>query len=103
MPRYRVTIYGKDYDAMADLVREFKIDVFRKTARPLQKDRGVRADDLTEGDRFYSVDALIDGELIGVLERKGYRIERYEDVDKLAHERQQEVGKGDRYARQSLK
>jgi hypothetical protein len=33
MPRYRVTIFGRDYDAMADLVRKHKVDVLQQTVR----------------------------------------------------------------------
>lgn len=87
MPRYLVTIFGKDQDAMADLVREFKIDVLRHTTRQLKK-----------GDR-YSVDAVVDYKQIRSLKAKGYEITTRENVDKVGKERQKEVGRGDRYKR----
>ena len=33
MPRYRVTIRGKDYDAMADLVRTHRIAISGHTVK----------------------------------------------------------------------
>jgi carboxypeptidase T len=85
MPRYLVTIFGRDYDAMADLVREYKIGVLRQTARQLDEESG------------YSVDALVDSQQIQTLEAAGYRVEVREDIDKIGGARQAEVGKGDRY------
>ena len=46
---HRVTIYGLDYDAMADLVRKYQIAVFGNTAKTL-------------GDKGYSVDAFLEEE-----------------------------------------
>jgi len=85
MSRYRVRIFGKDYDAMADLVRVFKIEVFRETTRHLEKEGG------------YSVDAYANVEQISALESKGYKIERLEDAEQKGKERQKEVGRGDHY------
>ena len=95
MPRYRVTIFGRDYDAMADLVRKDKVDVLRQTVR--QYDEGG-----------YSVDAIVDDAQIRALETRGaveieaagvaeageahrYTIERHEDVDEVGKARQDEI------------
>ena len=86
MARYRITITGKDREAMLDLVRKHNLQVF---------DHGNRYSD-SEG---YTVGALAEPADIQVLEKAGYEIERHEDVDKQGKERQQEVGKGDRYKR----
>jgi hypothetical protein len=97
MTRYRVTIFGRDYDAMADLVRKDRIDVLRQTVRQLD-----------EGG--YSVDAIVDDAQIRALETRGaveieagdeageareagrYTIERHEDVDEVGKARQDEIG-----------
>ena len=84
MPRYRVTIFGRDYDAMADLVREHKVDVLRQTVREL------------EGGG-YSVDAIVQDAQIDTLERGEYTIQRHEDVDEVGKARQEEIGRGDDY------
>jgi hypothetical protein len=94
MPRYRVTIFGQDYDAMADLVRKHKIGVLPRTVRQLD-----------EGG--YSVDAIVDDAQIrsletravenGAPEASGYTIERHEDVDEAGKARQEEVGRGNDY------
>ena len=68
MPRYRATIRGKDYDAMADLVRKHRVAIAGHTAKPLT--RGA-----------YRVHALVTGQEIRTLERAGYKITRHEDVD----------------------
>jgi hypothetical protein len=85
MSRYLITIYGKGYGAMADLVREHEIGVLRQTARQLDE----------EG--HYSVDALVDNQQIQALEASGYRIEVREDIEEVGKARQAEVGQGDRY------
>ena len=94
MPRYRVTIFGRDYDAMADLVRKHKIDVLQQTVRQLD-----------EGG--YSVDAIVDEVQMRALETRaveaearqtsGYTIERHEDVNEAGKARQEEISKGDDY------
>jgi hypothetical protein len=84
MPRYRVTISGQGYDAMADLVRQHKVNVLPRTAR----DAG--------GDRYH-VDAIVDGATIPTLEQLGYTVQRHEDVDEVGRQRQAEVGRGNRY------
>ena len=103
MPRYRVTIFGRNYDAMADLVRKHKIDVLQQTVRHLD-----------EGG--YSVDAIVDDVQMRALEAagapepsavvtealriSGYTIERHEDVNEAGKARQEEVSKGDDYEEQ---
>ena len=102
MPRYRVTIFGRDYEAMADLVRKHKIDVLQQTVRHLD-----------EGG--YSVDAIVDDVQMRALETSapepgavetealqtsGYTIERHEDVNEAGKARQEEVSKGDDYEQQ---
>ena len=96
MPRYRVTIFGRDYDAMADLVRKHKIDVLQQTVREL--------------DGGYSVDAIVDEVQMRALETRavetealetsGYTIERHEDVSEAGKARQEEVSEGDDYEEQ---
>ena len=85
MARYRVTITGRDYEAMADLVRKHQVSINRGTARS------------RDGD--YRVDAIIDEATIPELERLGYQVQRHEDVDQRGRERQSEVGRGNRYRR----
>jgi hypothetical protein len=97
MPRYRVTIFGRDYNAMADLVRKHKVDVLQQTVRRLD-----------EGG--YSVDAIVDDVQMRALETRsleteglettGYTIERHEDVNEAGKARQEEVSKGDDYEQQ---
>jgi hypothetical protein len=83
MARYRVTITGRGYDAMADLVRKHEVSINRGTAR--------------SKDDEYRVDAIVDETTIPELEKLGYQVERHEDVDQLGRERQSEVGRGNRY------
>jgi hypothetical protein len=97
MPRYRVTIFGRDYDAMADLVRKHNVDVLQQTVRRLD-----------EGG--YSVDAIVDDVQMRALETRAvktntreaseYTIERHEDVNEAGKARQEEVSKGDDYEEQ---
>jgi murein tripeptide amidase MpaA len=79
MPRYHVKITGKDYDAMADLVRKYEVNVARHTVEKL--------------DEGYRVDAHADGRKLRALEAAGYKVDRYEDVDKEGKKRQKEVRK----------
>jgi len=83
MPRYRITITSKDRDAMLDLIRKHRIQVF---------DHGSGS---TEGG--YRADAIAEPTDIDKLEKAGYKIQQHEDVDELGKRRQQEVGCGDRY------
>ncbi len=82
---YRVTIFGPDYDAMADLVRRYRIAVFGNTVRDL-------------GENGYSVDAFVDEEQIRQLENDRYGVERLEDFHARDAERFADVGEGNRYA-----
>jgi hypothetical protein len=84
MPRYRITITGKDREAMLDLVRKHKIQVF---------DHGIRHSE-AEG---YIVGALAEPADIQRLKTAGYHVQRHEDVDQQGKARQKEVGQGDRY------
>src|SRR5215475_10040816 len=80
MPRYRVTIRGTDYNAMADLIRKYRIAISGHTAKPLA--RGA-----------YRVHALVTGPEIRTLEKAGYRITRHEDVDVEGRKRRADVRK----------
>jgi carboxypeptidase T len=86
MARYRTTIRTKDREAMLDLVRKHKIQVF---------DHGNRY----TAEEGYSVEAVLEPADIRKLESAGYRVERHEDVEKRGKARQKEVGRGDRYRR----
>lgn len=77
MPRYRITVSGKDYDAMADLVRKHKISIAGHTVKKLAKGR-------------YRVHAHADGAQIRALEKAGYKVKQHEDVDKAGKQRQAE-------------
>src|SRR5687767_5464018 len=79
MPRYRVTIVGRDYDAMADLVRRHRIAVVRQTATALRKGA-------------YSVQGFATPEEVRSLQQAGYRLEIHEDVEAVGRQRQTEVG-----------
>ena len=80
MPRYHVKVSGANYDAMADLVRKYKVNVARHTVEKL-------------ADGGYRVDAHANGTQLKLLEKAGYSVERYEDADKLGKSRQAEVRK----------
>lgn len=86
MPRYRVTITSKDREAMLDLVRKHKIQVF---------DHGSGSTETGE----YTAGATVQPAEVKRLRSAGYRVEQHEDVDEYGKERQREVGKGDRYKR----
>src|SRR5262245_30393772 len=77
MPKYRVTIRGKNYAAMADLVLKHRLNIAGHSAKALA--RGA-----------YRVDAHADSSQIRALERAGYTVRRREDVDKAGKERQTE-------------
>jgi murein tripeptide amidase MpaA len=80
MPRYHAKISGPDYDAMADLVRKYKVNVARHTVEKV-------------ADGGYRVDAHANAAQIRQLEAAGYKVERYEDADKTGKARQAEVNK----------
>jgi hypothetical protein len=85
MPRYRVTISGQGYEAMADLQRVHEVTLLHRTSRH-------------QGRQRYTVEAIADDGVIQKLVQAGYEVERHEDVDELGRQRQQEVGPGNRYA-----
>jgi len=78
MPRYRVTIAGKDYDAMADLVRKYKINLAGHTGKKAARRRFV-------------VDAFADSDQLETLRAAGYEISVHEDVYEEGTKRQAEV------------
>ena len=84
MPRYRITISAQSKEAIADLIRKYRINVFDHGRQSVK-------------DGPYAVDALADDAQIRMLEAQGYTVERHEDVDEAGKLRQQEIGKGDRY------
>ncbi len=84
MPRYRITVSSPSDEAMADLVRKYKIQVL---------DHGTRY----SKDTGFAVDAIAQPNEIQMLQDAGYHIRRHEDVDKVGKARQKEVGKGNRY------
>src|SRR5258708_39120690 len=77
MARYHAKITGKDYAAMADLVRKYKVLVARHSVEKV-----------ADG---YRVDAHPDDEQIRALESKGYIVERLEDAEAAGKERQMEA------------
>jgi murein tripeptide amidase MpaA len=79
MPRYHVKITGRDYDAMADLVRKYSVNVAIHTVEKLAKG--------------YRIDAHATGTQLTKLESVGYKVERYENADKEGKARQKEVRK----------
>jgi hypothetical protein len=99
MPRYRVTIVGRDYDAMADLVRKDKIDVLQHTVRHLDEG-GYRVDAIVDDAQIRSLESRAVETEAG--EAREYTIERHEDVDEAGKARQEEVGKGDDYEEEQL-
>jgi carboxypeptidase T len=78
MPRFHVKIAGRDYNAMADLVRKYKVNVARHTVETL-------------ADGGYRIDAHATGAQIRRLETAGYQVDRYEDADKEGKARQAEI------------
>src|SRR5215813_13714342 len=77
MPRYRVTVAGKSYDEMADLVREHRLNLAGHTA----KKKGRR----------WATDAFADDEQIARLRNAGYAVDVHEDVQEAGAARQREV------------
>jgi hypothetical protein len=84
MPRYRITITSRDRELMLDLVRKHRVQVF---------DHGIRH----TAAHGYSVDAIAEPADIERLRNLGYHLQQHEDVDERGKQRQQEVGRGDRY------
>jgi len=79
MPRYHVKITGKDYDAMADLVRKYRINVARHTVKKVKGG--------------YSVHAHATGTQLRQIEARGMIVKRLENADKEGKTRQKEVSK----------
>jgi murein tripeptide amidase MpaA len=79
MPRYRVTIAGNTYDAMADLVRKYRLNIAGHTGKKT-------------ADARYVADAFANEAQIESLRSAGYAIEVHEDVQEAGRERQSEVG-----------
>jgi murein tripeptide amidase MpaA len=77
MPTYRVTVTGKDYDAMADLVRKHGVRLASHDAKKLP-------------DGGYWVDVHVDDAQMRALETAGYKIQRREDAEELGRQRQAE-------------
>jgi murein tripeptide amidase MpaA len=78
MPRYRVRITGKTYQAMADLVRKYKLNIAGHTGKRAGRGR-------------YVVDAFADSDQVERLQAEGYKVEVKEDVQEAGTRRQQEV------------
>jgi carboxypeptidase T len=78
MPLYRVTVAGKNYDAMADLVREHRLNIAGHTGKKAGRGR-------------YVVDAFADSDQIEALKSAGYRVDVHEDVQEAGTKRQAEV------------
>jgi hypothetical protein len=84
MPRYHVTIYGRDAAAMADLVRAYGVHPLAQT--------------LQRRDAEFGVAAVVEEAAIAALTSAGYAVERHEDVDAAADTHLAEIGQGNRYA-----
>ena len=78
MPRYRVTIAGKNYDAMADLIRKHRLNIAGHTGKKTGRGR-------------YVVDAFADSDQIERLKSEGYGVDVREDVQEAGKKRQSEV------------
>ncbi|MEA2238996.1 MAG: hypothetical protein QOC81_3720 [Thermoanaerobaculia bacterium] len=78
MPRYRVTVTGKNYDEMADLVRKYKLNIAGHSGKKAGRGRFV-------------VDAFADSEQIETLKAAGYGVDVHEDVKEEGARRQAEV------------
>jgi carboxypeptidase T len=74
---FRVTIRGKTYDAMADLIRKHRLSLAGHTGK---KARGG-----------YVVDALVDSDQIERLRAEGYRVDVCEDAQAEGKKRQAEI------------
>ena len=77
MRRFRVTIRGKTYDAMVELIRKYRVSIAGHTGK---KVRGG-----------YVVDALVDSDQIELLRADGYRVDICEDAQEEGRKRQAEV------------
>ena len=78
MAQHDITIIGRDYDAMADVVRKHKVSVLGHTVRKLAK-------------RGFSVRALATTAQVRALQKTGYKVKQHEDLDKAGRKRQAEL------------
>src|SRR6476661_6476019 len=90
MTRYRIRIIGQSKEAMADLVRKYKIHIFNHGIS-YSKETG------------YSIDAMAVLDDIQLLEKNGYIVQILENLDESGKASQKEVGKGNRYTQQPPK
>ncbi len=78
MPRYRATVFGKTYDAMADLVRVYRLHLAGHTGKKV-------------GSRQFVADVFADDEQLARLREAGYEVDVHEDVEEAGKRRQAEV------------
>ena len=74
----RVTIEGRDREAMTDLVRRHAVDVVRTTTQQ-------------KGDGGYAVDAVLPRDRVDELTAAGYRVEVLEDAEEVAKQRRKDI------------
>ncbi len=82
--RKLVTIFGADKETMRALVSRYHVDVLNHTAK-----------NLGDPDSF-SVDAIVDDEMIATLQGASYKVDIQESSDNLESLKKL-VGKGNRY------
>ena len=87
MTRYHIKISGQSKEAMADLIRKYKIHIFNHGIT-YSKENG------------YSIDAMAVLDDIQLLEKNGYIVQILENLDESGKASQKEVGKGNRYTQQ---
>jgi len=87
MTRYHIKITGQSKEAMADLIRKYKINIFNHGIS-YSKETG------------YSIDAMAVLDDIQLLEKNGYIVVILENLDESGKASQKEVGKGNRYTQQ---
>src|SRR5215831_16378594 len=80
MHKYRISVKGKNYEAMADLVRRYHLSIAGHSVKKLA--RGA-----------YSVQAFADGQQVKTLKRAGYAVRTFEDADRAGKKRQKEVAR----------
>ena len=73
----RVTIEGRDREAMTALVNKFAVDVVRTTAR--------------KADRGFRVDADLPKKRVAELTAAGYAVDVIEDADEVAKHRRRDI------------
>jgi carboxypeptidase T len=80
MSQQRITVFGKDFNAMADLVRKYRISLASHDAKSVP----------TGG---YRVDVFADEGEIAKLAAAGYQVMRHGDTRQASHDRQAELRK----------